>query len=128
MDGSKVNCFRRNLARNEHKIRKSVTYRCVERKMRIAKMYRLCKFIVALFGRFRLKCATHSFSGAWLPSSYRPGRCDSHLLYRLVGVNVRILRINLTLLLYWPIFSDMFCSNINSLVGHECTQDSLVWP
>ena len=28
-------------------------------------------------------------------------RCYSHLLYRLVGVNVRILRVNLTLLC-WP--------------------------
>ena len=25
-------------------------------------------------------------------------RCDSHLLYRLVGFNVRILRVNLTLI------------------------------
>ena len=53
-----VNCFRRNLARNEHKIQKSVAYRCVERKTRIVKMCRLCKFIVPVFGRFRLKCAT----------------------------------------------------------------------
>ena len=44
-EGSKVNCFRRNLARNERKIQKSVAYRCVERKTRIAKMCRLCKFM-----------------------------------------------------------------------------------
>ena len=43
---------------------KSVAYRCVERKARIAKMCKLCKFIVAVFGRFSLKCATYSFSGA----------------------------------------------------------------
>ena len=72
MEGSKVNCFRRNLARNEHKIQKSVAYRCVERKTRIAKMCRLCKFIVPVFGRFRLKYATYSFNGAWLPCRYRP--------------------------------------------------------
>ena len=34
-------------------------------------------------------------------------RCDSHLLYRLVGVNVRIRRVNLTLLCWCPIFPDM---------------------
>ena len=72
MEGSKVNCFRRNLAQNEHKIQKSVAYRCVERKTRIAIMCRLCKFIVPVFGRFCLKCATYSFNGAWLPCRYRP--------------------------------------------------------
>ena len=50
--------FRCNLARNEHKIQRSVAYRFVERKMRIVKMYRLCKFIVPVFGQFHLKCAT----------------------------------------------------------------------
>ena len=42
-------------------------------------------------------------------------RCDSHMLYRLVGVNVRVRRVNLTLLcwcrvsnvLFWPIIPDM---------------------
>ena len=42
-------------------------------------------------------------------------RCDSHLLFKLVGVNGRILRVNLTFVywcrvsnvLFWPIFPDM---------------------
>ena len=53
-----VNCFCHNLGRNECKIKKSVAYRCVECKARIVKMCRVCKFMVPVFGRFRLKCAT----------------------------------------------------------------------
>ena len=60
-------------------------------------MCRLCKFIVAGFGQFSLKSTTCSYM--------EPGflvatgcRRDSHLLYRLIGVNVRILRVNLSLL------------------------------
>ena len=41
--------------------KKSVAYCCVERKARIAKMCRLCEFIVPVFGR----------NGAWLPCSNR---------------------------------------------------------
>ena len=46
-----------------------MTYRCVERKARIAKMCRLCKFIVAFFGQLSLKCAT-SMEPGFLVCSY----------------------------------------------------------
>ena len=107
MEDSKVNCFRRNLARNERMVQKSVAYRCVQRKARIAKMCTLCKFIVPVFGRFRLKCATE-FQWSLASLSIQACRCDSHLLYRLVGVNVRILRVNLTLLCWLGVSNVLF--------------------
>ena len=55
-------------------------------------------------------------------------RCDLHLLYRLVGVNVRILCVNLTLpcwcrvsnVLFWLIFPDMVqsCNNLHTTYSH----------
>ena len=54
-------------------------------------------------------------------------RCDSHLLYRLVGDNVRILRVNLTLLCwcrvsdvhFWLIFPDMLTLLIRNIARAE---------
>ena len=62
-----------------------------------------------------LKCATYGFNGAWLVAT---ALCDSHLLYRLIGVNVRILCVNVMLLcwLFWQTFPDM----IGYKIGKVC--------
>ena len=80
-------------------------------------------FIVPVFGRFSWKCFTYSFNGAWLPCSYRPVSVTRTCS---ISVNVKILRVNVTLfwcrgvlnLLFWAIFPYMATVKNKQLILH----------
>ena len=121
------------LRKTSIRYKESVGYHCVECKRRIMKICRSSEFIVPVFGGFTLKCAPYNFNGPWLHVTW----CDSDLLYRLIGVNVWIVHVNVTLLcrpgcvkcpflalISWYVWSFLTTTEMKNILQNECHNSS----